>query len=57
MKSDTDTEVIVQLVELFVKEGLATAEAFRKTLSLITRFLCNCSIRCRRCRNNLRSKK
>ncbi|QGG53593.1 glutamine--fructose-6-phosphate transaminase (isomerizing) [Lysinibacillus pakistanensis] len=35
MKSDTDTEVIVQLVELFVKEGLTTAEAFRKTLSLL----------------------
>lgn len=35
MKSDTDTEVIVQLVELFVKDGLQTAEAFRKTLSLL----------------------
>ncbi len=35
MKSDTDTEVIVQLVELFVKEGLTTADAFRKTLSLL----------------------
>ncbi|EON70945.1 glutamine--fructose-6-phosphate transaminase (isomerizing) [Lysinibacillus sphaericus] len=35
MKSDTDTEVIVQLVELFVKDGLETAEAFRKTLSLL----------------------
>lgn len=35
MKSDTDTEVIVQLVELFVKEGVTTAEAFRKTLSLL----------------------
>ncbi|HAU36033.1 MAG TPA: glutamine--fructose-6-phosphate aminotransferase, partial [Lysinibacillus sp.] len=35
MKSDTDTEVIVQLVELFVKEGLCTADAFRKTLSLL----------------------
>ncbi|GLC89710.1 glutamine--fructose-6-phosphate transaminase (isomerizing) [Lysinibacillus piscis] len=35
MKSDTDTEVIVQLVELFVKEGLTTTEAFRKTLSLL----------------------
>ncbi|ODV53915.1 MULTISPECIES: glutamine--fructose-6-phosphate transaminase (isomerizing) [Lysinibacillus] len=35
MKSDTDTEVIVQLVELFVKEGLNTADAFRKTLSLL----------------------
>lgn len=35
MKSDTDTEVIVQLVELFVKDGLETADAFRKTLSLL----------------------
>ncbi|WP_409367297.1 glutamine--fructose-6-phosphate transaminase (isomerizing) [Lysinibacillus sp. 38-6] len=35
MVSDTDTEVIVQLVELFVKDGLQTAEAFRKTLSLL----------------------
>lgn len=35
MQSDTDTEVIVQLVELFVKEGLSTIEAFRKTLSLL----------------------
>lgn len=35
MKSDTDTEVIVQLVELFVKDGLQTADAFRKTLSLL----------------------
>ncbi|MED3662770.1 glutamine--fructose-6-phosphate transaminase (isomerizing) [Ureibacillus sp. FSL K6-8385] len=35
MKSDTDTEVIVQLVELFANEGLSTEEAFRKTLSLL----------------------
>lgn len=35
MKSDTDTEVIVQLVEQFVKEGLSTADSFRKTLSLL----------------------
>lgn len=35
MKSDTDTEVIVQLVELFVRDGLETADAFRKTLSLL----------------------
>lgn len=35
MQSDTDTEVIVQLVELFAKEGLSTVEAFRKTLSLL----------------------
>ena len=35
MQSDTDTEVIVQLVDLFSKEGLSTIEAFRKTLSLV----------------------
>jgi glucosamine--fructose-6-phosphate aminotransferase (isomerizing) len=33
--SETDTEVIVQLVEKFVHEGLETLEAFRKTLSLL----------------------
>ena len=35
MQSDTDTEVIVQLVELFSKEGLSTVDAFRKTLGLV----------------------
>lgn len=35
MKSDTDTEVIVQLVEHFSNEGLETEEAFRKTLSIV----------------------
>ncbi|MDQ0216690.1 glucosamine--fructose-6-phosphate aminotransferase (isomerizing) [Oikeobacillus pervagus] len=35
LKSDTDTEVIVQLVEVFVKEGLSTEVAFRKTLQLL----------------------
>lgn len=35
MQSDTDTEVIVQLVELFANEGLTTVDAFRKTLSLL----------------------
>ncbi|MEG0440490.1 MAG: glutamine--fructose-6-phosphate transaminase (isomerizing), partial [Solibacillus sp.] len=35
MNSDTDTEVIVQLVDLFASEGLSTVEAFRKTLSLV----------------------
>ena len=35
LKSDTDTEVIVQLVEVFIGEGLEVAEAFRKTLSLL----------------------
>lgn len=33
--SETDTEVIVQLVELFVNEGLEVLEAFRKTLTLL----------------------
>ncbi|WP_431028395.1 glutamine--fructose-6-phosphate transaminase (isomerizing) [Lysinibacillus sp. LZ02] len=35
LQSDTDTEVIVQLIDLFSKEGLSTVEAFRKTLSLV----------------------
>ncbi|HEY4553145.1 MAG TPA: glutamine--fructose-6-phosphate transaminase (isomerizing) [Bacillaceae bacterium] len=35
LKSDTDTEVIVQLVERFSLEGLETEEAFRKTLTLL----------------------
>jgi glucosamine--fructose-6-phosphate aminotransferase (isomerizing) len=34
-KSETDTEVIVQLVEKFVNEGLDVLEAFRKTLTLL----------------------
>ncbi|WHY67293.1 glutamine--fructose-6-phosphate transaminase (isomerizing) [Neobacillus sp. SuZ13] len=33
--SETDTEVIVQMIELFVKEGLEVLEAFRKTLALL----------------------
>ncbi|KMY55991.1 glucosamine--fructose-6-phosphate aminotransferase [Bacillus sp. FJAT-27231] len=35
LKSDTDTEVIVQLIELFALEGLETEAAFRKTLQLL----------------------
>ena len=35
VQSETDTEVIVQLVDLFSQEGLSTVEAFRKTLSLV----------------------
>ncbi|MBB4825601.1 glucosamine--fructose-6-phosphate aminotransferase (isomerizing) [Sporosarcina luteola] len=35
MNSDTDTEVIVQLVEVFVKESMTTEAAFRHTLSLL----------------------
>ncbi|MBP3038211.1 glutamine--fructose-6-phosphate transaminase (isomerizing) [Bacillaceae bacterium Marseille-Q3522] len=35
LKSDTDTEVIVQLVELFVEDGLQVEGAFRKTLKLL----------------------
>lgn len=34
-KSETDTEVIVQMIELFVNEGLNIEEAFRKTLKLL----------------------
>ncbi len=33
--SETDTEVIVQLIEKFAKEGLETVEAFRKALTLL----------------------
>ena len=33
--SETDTEVIVQLIERFANEGLETLEAFRKTLALL----------------------
>ena len=35
LASDTDTEIIVQLVEKFVLEGMGVEEAFRKTLSLL----------------------
>lgn len=35
MKSDTDTEVIVQLIEKFVNDGMTTAQAFSKTLELL----------------------
>lgn len=35
MKSDTDTEVVVQLVEKFVNDGMTTEEAFRHTLTLV----------------------
>jgi glucosamine--fructose-6-phosphate aminotransferase (isomerizing) len=33
--SETDTEVIVQMIELFVKKGLEVLKAFRKTLTLL----------------------
>ncbi|WP_039042867.1 glutamine--fructose-6-phosphate transaminase (isomerizing) [Sporosarcina sp. ZBG7A] len=33
--SDTDTEVIVQLIEYFANTGMTTDEAFRKALSLL----------------------
>ncbi|RFU69975.1 glutamine--fructose-6-phosphate transaminase (isomerizing) [Peribacillus saganii] len=33
--SETDTEVIVQLIEKFVNDGLEVEEAFRKTLKLL----------------------
>ncbi|MCY8504101.1 glutamine--fructose-6-phosphate transaminase (isomerizing) [Bacillus atrophaeus] len=35
LKSDTDTEVVVQVIEQFVNEGLETEEAFHKTLTLL----------------------
>ncbi|WP_277586703.1 glutamine--fructose-6-phosphate transaminase (isomerizing) [Psychrobacillus antarcticus] len=35
MTSETDTEVIVQLIERFSKDGLSTVDALRKTLHLI----------------------
>lgn len=34
-KSDTDTEVIVQLIEKFANEGMHVEEAFRHTLTLL----------------------
>jgi glucosamine--fructose-6-phosphate aminotransferase (isomerizing) len=34
-ESETDTEVIVQMIELFVNGGLEALEAFRKTLTLL----------------------
>jgi len=35
LHSDTDTEIIVQLVEKFANEGLSTEEAFKQTLKLL----------------------
>jgi len=35
LKSDTDTEVVVQLIEVFAKDGLSTEKAFRKVLKLL----------------------
>ncbi|OIK10209.1 glutamine--fructose-6-phosphate transaminase (isomerizing) [Bacillus sp. MUM 13] len=34
-KSETDTEVVVQLIEKFVNDGLTVEDAFRKTLKLV----------------------
>ncbi|MEV5114024.1 glutamine--fructose-6-phosphate transaminase (isomerizing) [Peribacillus frigoritolerans] len=34
-KSETDTEVIVQLIEKFVNEGMEVEDAFRQTLTLL----------------------
>jgi glutamine---fructose-6-phosphate transaminase (isomerizing) len=34
-ESETDTEVIVQLIELFVSEGQEVIDAFRKTLTIL----------------------
>lgn len=35
LKSDTDTEIVVQVIDKFVAEGLEVEEAFRKTLSIL----------------------
>ncbi|MCY9435626.1 glutamine--fructose-6-phosphate transaminase (isomerizing) [Bacillus haynesii] len=35
LKSDTDTEVVVQVIEQFINNGLDTEEAFRQTLMLL----------------------
>lgn len=35
LKSDTDTEVIVQVIEKFVNKGLEVEEAFRETLKVL----------------------
>jgi glucosamine--fructose-6-phosphate aminotransferase (isomerizing) len=35
LKSDTDTEVVVQLIENFVNDGYAVQEAFQKTLKIL----------------------
>lgn len=35
LKSDTDTEVVVQLIERFANEGLPAFDAFRRTLKLL----------------------
>ncbi|AIY04059.1 glucosamine--fructose-6-phosphate aminotransferase [Planococcus sp. PAMC 21323] len=35
MESDTDTEIIVQLIGKFVEEGMTTQEAFTKALTLL----------------------
>jgi glutamine---fructose-6-phosphate transaminase (isomerizing) len=35
LKSETDTEIIVQIIDQFVNQGLMVEEAFRQTLSLL----------------------
>jgi len=35
LKSETDTEVIVQVIEVFLNDGLSIEEAFRKTLKAV----------------------
>ena len=40
LQSDTDTEVVVQLIALFAREGLSAKEALRKTSKNDPRFLC-----------------
>lgn len=35
LRSETDTEIIVQMIDVFVKDGLNVEEAFRKTLKTL----------------------
>ncbi|MBD1382446.1 glutamine--fructose-6-phosphate transaminase (isomerizing) [Metabacillus arenae] len=35
LKSDTDTEIVVQVIEKFIQQGETVEEAFRQTLSLL----------------------
>lgn len=35
MISDTDTEIVIQLIEQLANSGLTVEEAFRKTLKLL----------------------
>ena len=45
MASDTDTEVIVQLIEKFSQDGLSTIDALPKNIASNTRIICTCTTR------------